>query len=138
MTFLYRINGGQVLGASVDAAAYANIDATLFGVLTNPTLLNGADLGVAKIWDGTRIRNATNPEITAFATAAAQDQIVSDRAIAKAWFQSNPVQRKVLRAIVSVIVDELNILRANDSLAPRTTTQAYTAVLARIDDGTVD
>jgi hypothetical protein len=47
-------------------------------------------------------------------------------------------QAKILRAILLVIMDELNILRALHSLAPRVASQIKTAVQAKINSGDSD
>jgi hypothetical protein len=138
MVFQYRKRGGQVLAASTDPNNFT--DDVYFGVLTNPPTPNGTDLSVPKIWDGTQVRNATAPEIATFASAAAIDQNLIERDQAVAWFTANPVQRKILRGMMAVMVDEINILRQNPTavLSARTQTQGETAVLNKIASGAVD
>jgi hypothetical protein len=57
------------------------------------------------------------------------------RAAAKSDYDHQGEQGKVLRAIVLTLLDELNILRAAvvPPLAPRTATQARTAIRNKID-----
>lgn len=44
----------------------------------------------------------------------------------------------MIRAAFDVVKDEINVLRAEHSLAPRTLAQLRNAINARIDDGSVD
>lgn len=115
MVFLYRKNGGEVLGVSTDPSAYADADATYYGALTDPAAPNGADLSVPKIYDGSQVRNASAPEQATFVTAAATDANLQQRTAALALAITNPVQRKILIGIVSVLIDELNTLRQWDA-----------------------
>lgn len=45
---------------------------------------------------------------------------------------------KALRAIVVVMIDEINVLRANAGLSQRTLNQARNAVINKINQGAVD
>jgi hypothetical protein len=45
---------------------------------------------------------------------------------------------KALRAIVAVMIDEINILRANAGLGQRTLNQARNAIINKINQGAVD
>lgn len=47
-------------------------------------------------------------------------------------------QARVLRALVSVLLDEVNTLRTLHGLPQRTLAQAKTAILNRLDDSAVD
>lgn len=136
--FLYRINGGKVLGISTDPAAYSNIDTSFFATIDNPSVPDGEDLTIAKIWDVTQVRNATSAEIAAFVTAESQDQVSTDRMQAKASINSLPITKKYLQAIVSLLLDEINTLRALHSLTDRTIAQAKTAIDNKIDSGNFD
>jgi hypothetical protein len=140
MVFLYRINGGEVLGVSTSANAYQGVDSTYFATATDPAAPDGVDLSTPKIWDGTKIRNATQAEVSNFPTARTADQNLIDRGKAIEWLQSNPVQRKILRALVSVLVDEINILRTQPttSFSARTNAQAFTAIINKINSGSFD
>lgn len=141
MIFLYRINGGQVLGVSVNASAYAGIDPTYFATITDPPEPNGIDLSIPKIYDGTNLRNATAAEITNFTTAAATDLNLQNRAAAIGLLQTNLINRKILGAIVGLTVQQLNVLRAqatNPTLSPLTQSQVVTAIENSINAGTFD
>jgi hypothetical protein len=133
--WLYRKNGGEVMGVSSEADSYANVDATYYGVATDPGTPDGASLDPAKIWDDPNVRNATAPEIAAFSAAEAVDTNLQDRQKAKDLLDSQPQMRKVLRSLVEVIIDEINTLRALHSLGDRTLTQAKTEILNKIDAG---
>lgn len=146
MTFLYRLNGGEVIGASVDVSGFGGIDATYFGTVTDPALSNGADLSVPKIYDGSVLRNATAGEISAFAVAATNDTIFQQRTRAIARFNGDADFRKILRAIVGLTVSELNLIRAKTSntanpaqpMPARTEAQVQTSIVNAINAGTYD
>lgn len=140
MIFLYRKSGGQVLGATVDVSAYAGIDATYFATVTDPPQSNGADLSVPKIYDLTNLRDATVPEQAAFVTAAASDLNLQQRAAAINRLQTDPVLRKILRAIVGSTLTAINPVRQNPTttFAAISQAQAETAILAAINAGTFD
>ena len=162
MIFLYRINGGEVLGVSVDMGAYAGIDAAFYAAIADPPTPDGIDLSVPKIYDGTNLRNASPSEITNFTSARNTDQVLSDRNGAKAWVNTLPVNKKALQGIASVLLDEFNlhadkinsILSAVDAASSlndlksrvaliadypqRTMSQVLNAVDSKIDSGAVD
>jgi hypothetical protein len=135
--WLYRKNGGEVMGISVEADAYANVDATYLGVATDPGTPDGASLQPAKIWDSPNVRNATAPEIAAFPAAEATDTNLQNRQKAKDFLDTHPTTRKVLRSLVEVIIDEINVLRTLPAigLPERTLAQAKTEILNKIDAG---
>lgn len=64
------------------------------------------------------------------------------------WVNANGLERRkgekkidneiILRALVGVLIDELNILRAAHGLSPRTLSQARTAIKNKVDSGDVD
>lgn len=138
MIFLYRLNGGAIEGASVDNGAFNAIDTTYFATVTDPATPDGLDLSVLKIWDGLQVRNATAPEIANFATAKAADDLLIERAKAKDFFVTGSVSRKAMRALIETLIEEINTLRAQHSLAPRTTAQALVTIENKIDAGTFD
>lgn len=161
--FLYRKNGGEVVGLSVDSGVYADVDATYFGVQIDPSTPDGTDLAVKKIRVTTTVRNATSGEIAAFVTAEDTDNNLINRQAAKDAVDGNSiVTRKAYRSLVKVLVDEINDLRgwladfkvevaASTNLAnlqsrvaglpnmpDRTLSQAKTAILNEIDSGSQD
>jgi len=129
--FLFRVNGGEVSGTSVDLNAYVGVP-VLFSTITNPTLPDGADISVPKILDGTTVRNATAPEIANFAVALAADQNTIDKQIAQDFIDVDPTRRKAFKAVALTLIDEINILRALHSLPDRTLAQAVTTIKAKI------
>jgi hypothetical protein len=138
MIYIYRINGGEVLRVTSDPVA--SFDATYEATVTDPTVQAGTNFNNPAHWDGTQIRNATGPEITASAAAALTDLNLQQRAQAIAWLNANPVQRKILRAIVGQLVTQLNVLRQSPSttFAAITQSQAENAIIAAINAGTFD
>ena len=74
------------------------------------------------------------------ADQATRDQIDADEAAATAAAKIFAAKERydaedVFKALVVLIVDELNILRAEHSLTPRTYAQARTAILNALDGG---
>ncbi len=128
-TVLHRINGGEVLKIALNDQPFDDRNQAVFGVLIDPARpdgdavrdLSGADpgplrvLGFAKHWDGTNVRNATAGEIAGFATAESQDEADQDAEDARSLFQ-HPRQRKMLKYLMR----EINILRVDAGMAPRT------------------
>lgn len=70
------------------------------------------------------------------AIAAAADAAM--RGEAKANYDGQISMGQALRALVKVLIDEINILRAQHSLPDRTLAQAKTAIQNAIDAGDVD
>jgi hypothetical protein len=149
MWFLYRLNGGQVIGATVNSDGFGYIDSRFFGVCVDPLTPDGKDLAVPKIFDSgaNSVRNATSAEIANFLVAEQADEVILARYNAQAFADEQPVSRKVIRAIVQIMVDEINTLRAAirqahpaqaSNLPDRTLEQAKTAMLNIINGGTVD
>jgi hypothetical protein len=140
VVFFYRKNGGQVYGAATVNPAYDGVDAPLFGTIIDPPTPDGEDLATPKIFDGTNVRNATAGEITSFALAEAADTTLILRTLAKQRLQNDPILRKLLGALLSVILMEINRLRQN----PTTTFGAIShgtainAILTAIDSGSFD
>lgn len=145
MQYLYRLNGGRVEGATVDT--YQGIDTRFWGVATNPTVINGTDIGIPKIHDNGTIRDATQAERDNFAIAEAHDDLLLARLNASAYMDTNPVLRKVMRGLVQVMVNEINTLRlvvrtihpgVAGQLPDRTLAQAKQAIIDIINSGDVD
>jgi len=142
LTYLYRKNGGQVLGASVDGVdSYAQMDTQFFATVDDPAIPDGGDLIPSKIFDDTdtevAIRNADASELANFDTSEAADDLLIERRSAKDLMDAG-INRKTLRSLVEVIISELNILRALHSLPNRTLAQAVNAIKSKIDSGSND
>ena len=60
------------------------------------------------------------------------------RAVANSLYNGQQEQGQALRALVKVLLDEINTLRALHSLGDRTLAQAKTAIQGAIDAGDVD
>lgn len=101
MVFYYQKSSGQVLGSSEDAQVYAGVDPTVYGVLTDPSIVGKFDTLVMPIWDGATIREATAQETAAYPTAQSTDAVLVARKLAIARLQSDPALGKLLRAIVA-------------------------------------
>lgn len=122
-TALYRINGGEVLKISPTNQTFAQRDPTYWAVVTDPPFPDGMinrsgdgdgpprELGFAKIFDAGTVRNATAPELTAFAAAETVDENLQDRDGARALFDTHPRFRKMMVAFADIVKDEVNILR---------------------------
>ena len=137
-TYRFRKNGGQVLGASVTPDGFGTI-APEHDIVTDPLTPDGIDLAVPKFFDGvTTVRNATAPEIAAFSTHEASDENLIARSRAKDLVDVGVITRKQQRALIEVLLDEINTLRDLHALAPRTMSQAVSAIKSKIDAGTFD
>jgi hypothetical protein len=95
-------------------------------------------LSIPKIYDTAQVRNATAQEQATFVTAAATDDNLQQRVSALNLANNNPIQRKILMAIVSVLLDEINTLRTTAGLGTRSMNQAKTAIQNKINSGSVD
>jgi hypothetical protein len=134
----YRKNGGEVDGMADASGYWDGDDPDFFGVLADPSTPDGASLVPQKIWTGSVVRNATAPEIANFATAEATDDNLIHRKKANDYISVHPTTRKALKSLVKVIIAEINVLRAQHSLADRTLAQALTAIEAEIGGGDQD
>lgn len=148
-TALYRLSSGEVEKISLTNQSFADRDTTYWGVLTDPTIVDGnvtrplRVLGFAKIWDGSVLRNATQPEIETFAPAEADDQSQEDADQAISFLETHPVFRKQMIAFADILKDEINLLRAreqqfqadvaaaNNLAALKASVAAYPAMSAR-------
>lgn len=81
--------------------------------------------------------NGDNVTLADFATRQARDaEIAAATAVAESQSQKERFDNEeVLRAVVKLLIEELNILRALHSLPPRTAAQARTAIRNAIDGG---
>jgi len=163
MLFLYRINGGEILGVSIDPNAWDMINTTYYNTVTDPPTPDGVDLGVKKIFDAPNVRNATAGEIANFPIAAATDENLVARNSANTGLDASATSNfKLFRAEALLVIDEINALRqwtvsfkaevaAATSLAnlqtrvaslptlnDRTGAQALTAIKNKISNGDVD
>jgi len=136
-TFLFRTNGGEVLGVSVDPNTYTSLADPLLDFVVNPPTPDGENLLPPKIWDLTNVRNATAPEIANFTTARDADQVTSDKREAQDLIDVQTVFRKTNKSLINTLIREVNILRALHSLPDRTLQQAVNAIKSDIDDGTI-
>ena len=144
-TVLYRANGGEVVKISPTNQTFDQRDSNYWAVATDPNFPDGTELrqggdgplrvlGFAKIIDGGDCRNATAPEITAFAAAETADENIMDRDGARDLFENHPRFRKMMVAFADILKDEINILRATQSLPDRTLAQLKTAMLNRMSE----
>jgi len=148
-TALYRISSGEVIKISLRGQSFDTRDPTIWGVLTDPTLPDGdsvretrpdgtlgplRQLGFAKlaITGSNTCRNATRPEIDAFEPSELDDENTQDAAQAIDLFQAHPKFRKILIALAEITRSEINILRAQHGLPPRSSTQLRNAIRSRV------
>lgn len=114
LSFLYRKNGGQVLGVTTVEVPYPGINGTYFGIVTSPALPDGDNLSPAKIAVGSpvdTVRNATAPEQAAWPAAEAADDNLIARTEAILQFEGKLSDAKSRRVMIDVILDEINALR---------------------------
>lgn len=143
-TVLYRIASGEILGISDTEDFGSKAGEYGLDTVTNPTIQDGTIfrdpstgrrrvLGYAKIYSGGVVRNATQQEIDTFSPAEINDNKQVETLKAISDFENNPAMRRVLKAIIKELVDQLNVLRQEHGLSQITYQQAYTAIKNRID-----
>ena len=129
--YLYRKNGGQVLAASVQEAWTEDDYLSVFEDAQN------LDLSTAYWCNGSQIREATAEEIAAFDGKVIEDQIAKDRLVAKdiadALANYRQALPRVLQALASLMLQEINTLRTALSLPTYTAQQFKTALKNQID-----
>ncbi len=132
MYYLYRKNGGEVLGVSTEDVW---TDSTYIGVFST-----GAVLPLdPPLWcDGAEVREATAPEIADFAANEAEDTVAEKQALAKDVVDGTAAYKqeisRVLRALVELILEEINALRSNASLPTYSKAQLVAALKSKIDE----
>lgn len=122
-TVLYRISSNEVVKISKKGQLFSDRDATYWGVLTDPPFPDGTNLrpevpdgrlgdlrvlGLAKIWDGTDVRNAAQAEIDSFAPPELDDENIQDSVGARDFLQTHPRFRKIFKALLKRIIAENN------------------------------
>lgn len=142
-TVRYRKSSGEVLKISPKGQSFAFLDTTFWGIFLSANFPDGIDstplrqLGIAKIaLPGTPnvVRNATQAEIDTFAVRKVNDKNIQDREVARDFLRLHPRFRKVLIALIDILIDEINLLRDEHALTNRTLQQAKNAILNRISE----
>lgn len=131
ITVLYRINGGEVIKISPVGQQFTDINPMQFGVLVDPDFPDGMDNtpsdnpqvrveGFQKIADAENnlIRNATQAEIDAMIQAEIVDNDIMDKMFARVFMNDHPRFKKLMKATVKVLVDEINAVRREVRLEP--------------------
>jgi len=128
--YLYRKNGGEVLGASTQAWPVNDY-------MGNYESETAVDLYTPQWSDGTTIRDATQGEIDNFPTAAAEDEVAQEKDAAKVFIDPagghNDPHSRAVRALVEVCRAEINTLRAEHSLAAYSEAEFNALIDAEID-----
>jgi hypothetical protein len=103
-------------------------------VLINPTLPDGVPLNECKVVNGTVVA-LTESDKTAIAAAEATARQAAIRAAAKDSFDADLANSRLLRAIVAVMVEQINTLRTNPTTAYSAATEAQvrTAIRNKLD-----
>ncbi len=132
-TVLYRINQTEVIGISLKGKLYPDVNPMQFAVLVNPDFPDGTDnfdisnsvpqkreLGFQKIADpeNNLVRNATQAEIDLMIQAEVADIDIMDRLFAQVFMNDHPRFKKLMKATVKVLVDEINAVRREVRLEP--------------------
>ena len=126
---------GEVLKISSKGQMFPIRDKEIFEVIESPNLRHGMEvnppdidvtrpfnnrvLGFAKRYSGKEIRNASESEITSWYEQDDKDARKQDKKAAQARLEANPVNRKVNKAFVKLILNEINDLRAAVDLPAR-------------------
>jgi len=133
MWYLYRENSGELHGISVNQ--YTTIP-SIFLQVEDPTVT--ATDG-ERIYDGVEVRTATPAEITGFIAFRLEDEKTKTRSSAITSLGKVDDQAgQLLRALALVVLDEVNILRSQHALAPRTANQIKTAIQNKITNKDAD
>lgn len=108
--YMYRKNGGEVIGASVNSY---NLDANGdFAEVENPTLPDGNNLVPKKIYaGGDVVRNALAGEIALFPTYEWEDERDQLRTDESARMDDDTLEYQVVKGLALVTMDEINFLR---------------------------
>lgn len=103
-------------------------------VLINPTLPEGVQLRDLKVSNGTVVE-LTAPEKSALNAAQSAAALAAAKAAAKDTFDADLANSRLLRAIVAVMVDQINTLRTNPTTVYTAATEAQvrTAIRAKLD-----
>ena len=109
--FLYRLNGGYVESAST--SAISGYDAAIFAVANNPTAVDGEDIGVRKVFDGSVVRNSTGTENSNYTIKVSEDSVAAGKEASKAGLDLMPLVRGTLDSIRK----EINVLRSLHGLS---------------------
>lgn len=134
MHYLYRVSSGEVGPISSSESLPGGWDAlpTSLAVVTDPTVADGAQRPL--IYDGTRVRSATQQEADGFAAAVLADEAAARKAAAKAALTADNLHGRILRAVLRVMLDEVNTLRTRAGVATRTEQQVATAILSKMEE----
>ena len=141
MLACYRIRGGQVLGVSTSDTTWTAD--TYVSVVVNPPAPDGTPASTGRpptdfIYSGGVMRLATPAEASGFAAQAATDDNLFARQRAKETLLTNPIDRKILRALLAEVIAEIATRTLRNGQTARTQAQIETAILNRIDAGTAD
>lgn len=130
-TVLYRIRGGEVIKISPKGQAFPNINPLLFAVLTDPDFPDGMENtdadnpmprveGYQKIADPENniVRTAEHMEIENMVAAEIIDNDMMDKAFARAFMNDHPRFKKLMKATVKILVEEINVVRREVRLEP--------------------
>jgi hypothetical protein len=132
ITVLYRITSGEVLKISTKGQAFPDINPMQFAVLTDPDLPDGSEnvesdnphlrvLGFQKIADPENniVRDASQAELDLFSQAEIEDDDMMDKLFARVFMNDHPRFKKLMKATVKVLVDEINNVRREVRLEPK-------------------
>lgn len=113
---LYRISSGEVLGYSVGHDFSPVLIDSSFAVDDNATYSDGTEiqdpnglfrvLGYSKIYDNGVVRNATQNEIDGFNQSEINDNESIDAQKAIQYLNNHPKMKKILVALLTVLIDE--------------------------------
>jgi len=133
ITVLYRIHHGEVIKISTKGQQFTDINPMHFAVLVDPDLPDGnetvnktsdnpqpRELGYAKIADpeSNLVRDADQAEIDNMIQAQIEDDDVMDKLFARAFMNDHPRFKKLMKATVKILVEEINAVRREVHLEP--------------------
>lgn len=144
-TVLYRISSGEVIGISPKNKLWEEVNQNQFAVLTDPDFLDGTqnhnpedpkrrEPGFQKIAvpEHHEVRNATETEIMTFVHAEEVDVDIMDKIFARVFMNDHPRFKKLMKATVQVLVEEINAVRTEFGLQKLDSYEVRKRIKARI------
>lgn len=129
MFYVYRKSSGEVFGVSTTSYG------TLPSDLGEANVAQNVTLDVPYVYLASVLRQATAQEIAGFAQAIIDDAVAAEKEFIKDLFDNRKPGSIVVKAIMAVMLSELNLIRGGLTvpMPDRTAAQIRTALRNRID-----
>ena len=110
--YLYRKTGGRVESMSINAYSIPVKAQPYLDQVENPTAPDGPSLSPPKVYLAGVLRNATQAEIDAFAANEQADENSENKIRFKQFLDDGNHRMPLFKALATITVDEINILRS--------------------------